>query len=374
MKFSIAMSDFLRSLQLVLPAIPTKSTLFVLEHVHCTLFDGTLTLLATDQELAISTSLQVMSTEDGEVLIPARKLTELVKSLGSEGMLDVHVDPRSKQVTLRTNFGEYFLKGIDVTEFPMIPEFKLDASVRLRKADVQRIASKTTFAVSVEEYRPAMTGVFFEFHEDILLAVATDGYRLVKLSVPPAEGQHFPSGISAIIPSRAVNLLAKAESDIELAINKTHARFRSDITTTITRLIDEKFPNYDNVIPKDNDKVCLVKQSELAAAIRRISLFTSSVSPQIRFLMKDNVLSISAEDSETGHKAKEIIPAEFEFEPMEIGFNHRYIEESLQHITSDDMSDGMVQMLLSSATRAVLLKPRADKDTLLMLVMPMRIS
>ncbi len=374
MKFTIALSDFLRSLQLVLPAIPSKSTLFVLEHIHCTLFEGTLTLLATDQELAISTSLQVMGTEDGDVLIPARKITDLVKSLGSEGMVDVVVDQITKHITLRTTYGEYFLKGIDVAEFPMIPEFKQDASVKLKKSDVQRIAAKTTFAVSTEEYRPAMTGVYFEFHEDQLLTVATDGYRLVKLKTAADAGTSFPSSLSAIIPSRAVNLLARAESDIDLAINKTHARFRSEITTTITRLIDEKFPNYENVIPKDNDKVCTVKQSDLVAAIKRISLFTSSVSPQIRFLLKDNVLTVSAEDSETGNKAKEIIPAEFHFDPMEIGFNHRYIEESLQHITQDDMSDGMVAMLLSSSTRAVLLKPQAENDTLLMLVMPMRIS
>ncbi len=373
MKFSIALGDLYRSMQLVMPAIPAKSTLFVLEHVHCSLHDGKLRLLATDQELAISTELDVMSTEDGEVLIPARRLTDLVKSLGNEGMLDVIVDEQSMVVNLRTPFGEYFLKGVDVTEFPSIPEFKKESSFSLSKADAQRIAAKTTFAVSREEYRPAMTGVYFESKHDHLLAVATDGYRLVKLTIA-AKGEDFPADIAAIIPDRAVNLLAKADNDIEVSINKTHARFRSELTTTVTRLIDEKFPNYDNVIPKDNDKICVVKQSELLSAIKRISLFTSTVSPQIRFLIKDNVLSISAEDSESGVKAKEIIPAEFPYDPMEIGFNHRYIEESLQHINSDDMEDGMVQLLISAPTRAVLMKPRAAVDSLLMLVMPMRIS
>ena len=373
MKFSIALNEFSRAIQQVIPAIPPKSTLFVLEHLHCSLVEGSLTLLATDQELSISTTMTVMSTEDGEVLIPARKLAELVKSLGNEGMIDVHVDDKSMQVTLRTSFGEYFIKGMDVAEFPVIPEFPQGTSVTLSQQDVQRIAAKTTFAVSSEEYRPAMTGVYFEFNDEMLISVATDGYRLVKLTTF-ADGETFPSQLTAIIPARAVNLLAKASSDIVLAINKTHARFSSDSTTIVTRLIDEKFPNYDNVIPKDNDKTCTIKVSEVLSAIRRVSLFTSVVSPQIRFALKDGVLNVSAEDSESGNKAKEIVPAEFECDPMEIGFNYKYIEESLQHISADDTTNNQVQLLFSTPTRAVLLKPVAERETLLMLVMPMRIS
>jgi DNA polymerase-3 subunit beta len=373
MKFSIALSDFARSLQQILPAIPPKSTLYVLEHVHCSLSNGTLTLLATDQELSVSTSMNVMSSEGGEVLIPARKLNELVRSLGQGSMVDISVDMESYLVTLRTATGEYFIKGMDVSEFPVLPEFPQGTSVTLTKAAVQRIANKTTFAVSTEEYRPAMTGVYFEFNGDELISVATDGYRLVKLTTA-AEGQIFPENLHAIIPARTVNLLAKAESDVVLAINKTHAQFSNDITTITTRLIDEKFPNYDNVIPKDNDKVCTVAQSSLVSAIRRVSLFTSTVSPQVRFAIKEDMIQVSAEDSESGNKAKEVVPAEFASEPMDIGFNYRYIEESLQHISADDMTDGVIDILLSSPTRAVLIKPKAEKDTLLMLVMPMRIS
>lgn len=373
MKFTIALSEFSRSLQQILPAIPPKSTLYVLEHVHCSLNNGVLSLLATDQELSIATSMTVMSSEGGEVLIPARKLHELVRSLGQDGMIDVSVDATSFQVTLRTSFGEYFIKGMDVAEFPVLPEFPQGTSVTLSKAAVQRIANKTTFAVSTEEYRPAMTGVYFEFNANELISVATDGYRLVKLTTS-ADGQTFPENLHAIIPARTVNLLAKADSDVVLAINKTHAQFTNDVTTITTRLIDEKFPSYDNVIPKDNDKVCLVKQSELLSAIRRVSLFTSAVSPQVRFSLKENVMNVSAEDSESGNKAKEVVASEFVAEPMDIGFNYKYIEESLQHITSDDMEDGMINLLLSAPTRAVLIKPKSEKDTLLMLVMPMRIS
>ena len=166
MKFTIELDKFLRLLQQVLPAIPPKSTLYVLEHVHCSLRDDEFHVLATDQELAIATSTPVTQGQSGEVLIPARKLHDLIKSLGTAGDVDVHVDMTSYQVTLRTKTGEYFIKGMDATEFPVLPEFPVGTSVTLSKSSVQRIANKTTFAVSTEEYRPAMTGVFFEFHED----------------------------------------------------------------------------------------------------------------------------------------------------------------------------------------------------------------
>lgn len=218
-----------------------------------------------------------------------------------------------------------------------------------------------------------MTGVLFEFAGESLTTVATDGYRLVKL-LTPANGGAFPSQLSAIIPARAVALLAKAEGDAIMAINKTHAQFIFDSTRIVTRIIDEKFPQYENVIPKDNTKQCLVQQSQLLSAIRRCSLFTSSTSPQIRFSIDQHQLVVSAEDSESGNKAKESVTCEFAEDPMEVGFNYKYMEEALSHISGEDTQNNQIIISLSTPTRAVLIRPNSETDTLLMLVMPMRIS
>jgi DNA polymerase-3 subunit beta len=314
----------------------------------------------------------VLGTADGDVLIPARKLAEIVKSLGSEGMLDVTVDEKSLQITLRTSFGEYFIKGMDAEEFPVIPEFPAGTTITLPCEDVQRISSKTTFAVSKEEYRPAMTGVYFQFTEDELITVATDGYRLVKVTTK-SNGTKFPSQLTAIIPARVIDLLETTVGDVVIAVNKTHARFIMNETTIITRLIDEKYPSYENVIPKDNNKVCVVKQSELSAAIRRVSIFTSQTSPQLRFNIKGSVITVSAEDTESGNRAKEIVPCDFDSDTLEIGFNYKYIEETLLHV-STGAKDNQIDLLFSTATRAVLIVPHEENSSLLMLVMPMRIS
>lgn len=373
MRFSIALPEFQKAIQQVLPAIPPKSTLYVLEHLYFSLNEGTLTLVATDQELTISTSMSVVSSEDGAILIPARKLAEIVKALGSEGMVELTAHPTSFEVLLRTSFGEYKIKGMNPQEFPEIPEFPQGTTTTLTRADVQRIANKTTFAVSGEEYRPSMTGVLFEFNGESLITVATDGYRLVKLMIT-ANGGAFPAQLSAIVPARAVGLLAKADSDTTMAINKTHAQFITATTRIVTRLIDEKFPAYENVIPKDNNRICSFRQPELLSAIRRASIFTSSTSPQIRMIINNKNIVVSAEDSESGNKAQESVPCEFEGDPMEIGFNYKYFEEALQHINAEDTVEHQVQMSLSTPTRAVLMRPNTDADTLLMLVMPMRIS
>jgi DNA polymerase III subunit beta len=373
MRFTIPLGEFQKIIQQVLPAIPPKSTLYVLEHLYCSLNEGTLTLVATDQELTISTSQSVLSTEDGSVLIPARKLAEIVKALGSEGNLELSVNNQTYEILLRTSFGEYKIKGMSTIEFPEQPDFPQGTTTTLAKNDVQKIANKTTFAVSTEEYRPSMTGVLFEFNGDSLVTVATDGYRLVKYTIS-ANGGQFPAGLTAIVPARAVELLGKVDGEVVMAINKTHAQFITPTTRIVTRLIDEKFPAYQNVIPKDNDKSCIVRQPELVSAIKRVSIFTSSTSPQIRMLISEKSITVSAEDNESGNKAQETVPCEFGYEPMEIGFNYKFYEQALQHITAEDTVENQVEMLLSTPTRAILLRPNTDADNLLMLVMPMRIS
>ncbi|MBL7999442.1 MAG: DNA polymerase III subunit beta [Candidatus Kapabacteria bacterium] len=373
MRFTISLLELQKNIALVLPAIPPKSTLYVLEHISVSLSDGTLTLVATDQELTITTSVSVVSTEDGNVLVPARKLNEIIKALGTEGDLEFTAHPTNYEVTLRTRFGEYKIKGMNSEEYPNIPEFPQGTSTTLTRSDMQRIANKTTFAVSTEEYRPSMTGVYFEFKGEALITVATDGYRLVRVTTPASNGA-FPDGLSVIVPSKAIGLLSKAESDVVMAVNKTHVQFIMASTRIVSRLIDEKFPAYENVIPKDNNLFCTFRQPELLSAIRRASIFTSSTSPQIRFAISKHGINVSAEDNESGNKAHETVPCEFESDDMEIGFNYRYFEEALQHINSDDTVESQIQMSLSTPTRAVLLRPNTDADTLLMLVMPMRIS
>lgn len=373
MKFTVALTDLQKALQKILPAIPAKSTIPVLEHVHTSLTGSELTFTATDQEITISLTIPVAGETDGSMLLPARQFNDLIKELGSAGTVEITADEDAVLVTVRTPTGSYEMKGLDAREFPTIAPFPEASSALLRREDMTRMANKTVFAVSTEEYRPSMTGVFFQFHGDTATAVATDGFRLSRVIVTAQEASPFPSGLEAIIPARAVDLLKKVESDVTMDVSRTHARFSIGSLTITTRVIEEKYPPYQNVIPSDNDKSLIVNQREVLAAIKRVSLFANTNTRHVRFRIEQSSLAVHSEDEDSGGKGTETIPCEFSADTFEVGFNHRYLEEAIKNITVDDDPDLNVRMTFSTPIRAVLITPAAGADDLLMLVMPVKI-
>jgi len=372
MKFTVALTDLQKALQKVLPAIPVKSTMPVLEHLLAELSGSELTFTATDQEISISLTTVVVGERDGALLIPARQFNDLVKELGSSGSVEVTANERNQTVSLRTPTGSYEMKALDADEFPSIPPFPEAQLATLRKEDVMRMANKTVFAVSTEEYRPSMTGVFFQFRSDSVTAVATDGFRLSRVIVGAGD-ETFPDGLEAIVPSRSVELLRRVESDVTMEISRTHARFSIGSLTITTRIIDEKYPPYQNVIPADNDKTLIVHQREVLSAIKRVSLFANTNTKHVRFRIEPSSMSVHSEDEDSGSKGTENIPCEFSASDYEVGFNYRYLEEAIKNITTDDDPDLNVKMTFSSPVRAVLITPAAGDDSLLMLVMPVKI-
>jgi DNA polymerase III subunit beta len=371
MKFTVALPELQRALQKLLPAIPAKSTIPVLEHVHVSLAGSALTFTATDQEITISLTIPVAGEADGAVLIPARQFNDLVKELGSAGTIEVGSD-ENDHIIVRTPTGSYEMKGLDAVEFPSIPPFPESTKAILRREDMARMANKTVFAVSTEEYRPSMTGVFFQFNGDHVTSVATDGFRLSRVTVRGAADT-FPSALECIIPARAVELLRKVDGDVTMEVSRTHARFTIDSQTITTRIIDEKYPPYQNVIPTDNDKTLVVNQREVLAAIKRVSLFANTNTRHVRFRIAERSLSVHSEDEDSGGSGTETIPCEFTHDTFEVGFNYRFLEEAIKNITTEDDPDLNVRMTFSTPIRAVLITPGVENDSLLMLVMPVKI-
>lgn len=371
MQFTVALADLQKSLQKVLPAIPAKSTIPVLEHIHATLSGSELTFTATDQEITISLTIPVAGEADGSVLVPAHQFYNLVKELGSAGTVQIAVGD-NEHIKVRTPNGTYEMKGLDAEEFPSIPPFQESKTASLRKEDMMKMANKTVFAVSTEEYRPSMTGVFFQFDGETATAVATDGFRLSRVNIS-ANGSPFPKDLEAIIPARAVELLRKLDADVQMSVSRTHARFSVGSLTITTRIIDEKYPPYQNVIPSDNDKSIIVNQREVTTAIKRVSLFANTNTRHVRFKMTSTQLSVHSEDEESGGQGTETIPCEFSADDFEVGFNYRFLEEAIKNISADDDPDLNVKMTFSTPIRAVLITPAADAESLLMLVMPVKI-
>ena len=396
MKFKVSLQEFQDKLQKTLPAVPPKSTLPILEHLNFKIEDNKLKIIGTNQDITIMTTLEVEGESSGSVLVPARKLDAFVKALGNKGDIEFGVDPDNYEINIKTERGSYRMKGLNPDEYLDLPvlfdskrpdtdyrstDGTIDTSIPnavIGKKDIQRLTEKTTFAVSSDEFRPAMTGVLFQFIEDNLHAVATDGYRLVKASAKP-EKVSFADETELIIPSKTADLLRKVDGDVIVSIIEGSGSFSNvrfdigDDTVLISKLIDENFPPYESVIPDNNELFAYVDGKEFSRAIKRISLFSNNISKQIRVDLEENNLKLRSYDEESGNSGEEQITCEYTSEKMEIGFNYSYLEDALQNIDPQDTEDDLVMMTFSEPHKPVLVMPKSDENNLLMLIMPVRL-
>lgn len=391
MKLTISLQDLQKTLIKILPAIPPKATLPVLEHLHLTLEGNKLFFAATNQDIYVKSELDVEGIEDGAVLVPARKLNDVVKALGSKGSIEFEVNSEY-DVTIRTSMGKYSMKGLSIEEYVDLPElFEIEKpdieliqnsdfnenSAFISKETISEIGKKTFFAVSTDDYRPAMTGVLFQFRGDKIIAVSTDSFRLVKI-VKNYEKANLPQGLDVIIPAQTVDLLSKADTDIVLttiqnANNKvTHIRFDIGATVIVSRVIDEKFPPYDSVIPKENNKIVITDKTMFLDAIKRVSLFVNQISKQLVIKIGESVLEVFGQDQDSGFAGSETIGCDFVGESFQAGFNYSFLIDALSHI--DTVDSGKVYITFSEPTRPALIMADEFGETQLMLIMPVRIS
>ena len=370
MKFSVSSSELQKVLGSISGVIPPKSTLPILENVLFELSKDKLNITATDLEISMSVSLNVKGSMDGKIAVPAKRLFETVRSLPTTD-ITFTADAGNNKIVMQTENGEYRLTGESSENYPSVPAFKGHDDLKMDNETLRRLISKTSFAVSADELRPAMMGILFQIKKSEIRAVATDGHRLVKL-----ENTAFGSGTmerEVIVPAKALNLVLKSidEKESRVSFNETHAMFSTGNTTLISRMIEEKYPNYESVIPLDNEKKLVADKNQLLSSVRRTALYASSTTHQVRFSLKKGSMTVSAEDIDFGSEAKETLKCDYSSDPMEIGFNSAYVIDILSHIDTDE-----VVFMFSSPTRASIIKPvtQRDGESLLMLVMPVRLN
>jgi len=213
--------------------------------------------------------------------------------------------------------------------------------------------------------------VLMQFKQNELRAVATDGHRLVRLTYKDVKGGK--PGKDVIVPSKALALVSRTleEGACTMSVSTTHAQFTSGKVTLTSRLIEEAYPNYESVIPLDNEKRLTVSRDQLLASVRRVALYSSSTTHQVRFSLKKDELRVTAEDVDFGGEAREKIVCQYSADEMEIGFNSTYVVDILSHIDSSEIA-----FKFSSAVRAAIITPASMKENedVLMLVMPMRLN
>lgn len=393
MKFSASLADFQKVLQRVIPAIPPKSTLPVLEHLHLTLTEGSLRIIATDQDITIMSNMDVQSLEIGSILVPARKINDIIRALEPKGSFEFSCSPETFDIKIKTEKGNYSMKGLDPNEYLALPElFESEKPnieeltspepnrfmVVLSETDAVRLATRTVFAVSNDEFRPAMTGVLFQFRQNYINTVATDSYRLSRCTCF-SDRLTYPEPVDVIIPARMVEMIKKIDEEVVISLieaneKTTHIRFDFGNTIMISRVINEKFPPYEAVLPQNNDIHILLDQKELLAAVRRVSIFANMVSKQVRLRFAENTITFLSEDEESGYQGKESMPCDYSGDEFEVAFNFKYLEEMVQNIDHTETEGNLITFMFGESNKPVLLKPKNEKDILLMLIMPVRSS
>ena len=370
MKFSAQLADLKVILPKVTAVIPTRSTLAQLENIQLELKAKKLTMMATDLEISVRSSIEVASKTDGLIAITSRRLSDIIRSL-PDGDLSFSLDKTTRRVTLQTATGNYTMVAAESSDLPdMMQEFKPDGSTKTTGAAIKKMISTTIFAASANEFRVSMMGLLFQFSPDGTTCVATDGHRLVKITNPEIKTD---AERDVIVPSKAVNLVVKSfADDDEVTINfsATQIEFKSENTSILSRLIDEQYPNYEAVIPRENEKLMTIAKSQISSSVKRVMIFSDNDTKQIRFQLAKNDLGILADNADEGAEAKENITCDYGSDDLLIGFNGKFIDDALSHIEGDD-----VVLRFSTPTRAVILEPATQgKEEILMLVMPVRLN
>ncbi|MBP3191516.1 DNA polymerase III subunit beta [Natronogracilivirga saccharolytica] len=368
MKFNVTSGDLVRSLTAVIGAVPSKATLPILETVLFETEDSRIKLSATDLEVSIIEYVDADIENEGSVAVPARRLIETLRQL-PDIPVTFEVDDKA-QVRFRTDKGTYKLAGEKSEDFPDMPALTEGQSINIETESLKDAIKKTSFAVSSDDLRPAMMGVFFDIGEEDSRIVATDGHRLVRLVRSDISAA---KSVSFIVPEKALTLVGKAldDSGCVMMVTDDHVSFKSGKTMVITRLINEQYPKYESVIPRENDKTLKINREHMLATVKRVAVFSSSTTRQIRLEMKPDEIMISAEDLDMSSEAKESIASEYSDEPMEIGFNARYLLDVLNNI-----DDPEVMFEFSTPNRAGIVRPSVqdDNEDMLMLVMPVMLN
>ncbi|WP_299701147.1 DNA polymerase III subunit beta [uncultured Pontibacter sp.] len=371
MKFIVSSSALLKQLASINGVVTNNPVVPILENFLFEINDSTLTITASDLETSMITELPVEAKESGRIAAPAKILIETLKNLPDQPVTFT-IDEETYTIEISSSNGRYKLSGENATDFPRVPVVKGGSAIEIPSNVLARAINKTIFAVSNDELRPAMTGIYVQLRPDNVTFVATDGHRLLRFRRTDISTSQEAS---LIIPRKAFTLLKSTlpseATAVRMEFNQSNAFFSFDNIRMICRLIDERYPDYENVIPVQNPNKLVIDRSALLSSVRRISIYSNKTTHQIRLKLSGSELQVSAEDLDFSNEANERLTCQYDGEDMEIGFNAKFLIEMLNNIDADEIS-----FELSTPNRAGLLMPLANEDNenVLMLVMPVMLN
>ena len=372
MKLTIERAALLKSLGHVQSVVERRTTIPILSNVRLDAQGGGLGLAATDMDLSIVERTAAEVGEPGSITAPAHLLYEVVRKLPEGSSVAIEAQQGGAELTLRAGRSTFNLPTLPAEDFPTLGEDGIEHRFAIPAGQLRRLIDKTRFAISTEETRYYLNGVYLHAFENgdtpMLRAVATDGHRLARVEMPLPEGAAGMPGV--IVPRKTVaevyKLLEQADGTVEVSLSDSKIRFSAGATVLTSKLIDGAFPDYQRVIPADNDKTMEVDAKVFAEAVDRVSTISSEKSRAVKLSLDKDRLVLSATSPENGSAVEETA-ASYPGPAIEIGFNSRYLLDIAGQIEGDS-----AQFRLADAASPTLIRDVGDESALYVL-MPMRV-
>lgn len=370
MNLTITRQNLSRGLSAVSATIPTRSSLPVLSNVLLEADENSIWISGTDLDVSARIRVPAEVTDQGSLTVPGKKFQELARELPDQPVV---VTMKGDQMELSCGRSRFKINGIPGEEFPTLPEIDFDESWTVAAEDLQKLVAATTFAVSTEESRPILNGVLWELGADEMVMVATNGHRLARMKSGRASGPAAPADgliVSPVALAQAQRLFEEAD-ELQVAKSGNHLGFGSVGSVegrVYTRLIEGKYPNYEQVIPKDNNKVATVERDALHAAVRRMAVVASEPPHRVRLRFDADRLLMDVTTSDLG-EAEEEVSIDYQGDQQEIGFNAVYLLEILRN-----MPPGEVRFAFKTPERAATMQPVDEEVDYLCLIMPLRLD
>ena len=368
-------SDLLKALNHIHGIVEVRHTLPILSNIVLSAENNELSLSSTNLDIFCSDKIDAEIVNSGEISVPAITFFEIVKRLPSGSEVILSMGDEDTELILKCGRSKFNLSTLKTEDFPILSDKDLSTNFVISADELSRMIDKTKFAISNEETRYYLNGIFFHKAESnsikFLRAVATDGHRLAQYDIPLPQGAEEITGI--IIPKKTVFELRKvlddADGDVSVSLNENKIKFSFNNLKIISKVIDGTFPDYTKVIPQNNDKKFKTNNSELKNAIDRVSAVAineETKSKAIKLTIENNKLNLSVESQSKG-SAKEEIDINYSNEKVDIGFNSRYLLDICNEVDGDEIDVN----LLDSISPAIILD-KTDEN-LFFVLMPMRI-
>jgi DNA polymerase-3 subunit beta len=380
MRFIINSQLFLKHLNAISGVISNNNTVPIISCFHLHLEDNILTIKSTDLETTMVSRIELENARvDGidTVAVPSKLLLDMLKSM-DDAPMNFAVDPNTYSVDISSGEGKYSIAGQNADTYPTLPDMSETTQTTMPASVIVNAINKTAFATSNDEMRQQMSGIYCEMTPENITFVATDAHKLVRYR---RNDIHSEEVASFILPRKPITLVKnilssnKEEFEVTLNYNSTNVSFSFENFLIICRLVDGKYPNYEAAIPKDNPNKLTIDRQSFLNTLKRVSLFANQSTHQVRLSIKEREIQISSEDLEFSNKAHENIPCNYDGEPMDIGFNAKFLSEMVTNLDTEQ-----ILVELSHPSRAGIIFPiyENEEDTknedILMLVMPVMLA